>query len=106
MNLFVIYHLYSYDDDLNGTDVLKIFDSLNSHLHRKKRVPESTCQCGDFGGPYHFLFVCPRYANVRKIYLPENRNNIPQGFFYKGCDPIQLTKTRHCSKRPIIYYKN
>ena len=49
--------------------------SLNSHLYRKNLVPEPTCQCGAFESPYHYLFVCPRYANVRERYLPENLNN-------------------------------
>ena len=53
MNYYFIYHLSSYDDDLNGTDVHKIFDSLKSHLHRKNLVPESTCQCGAFEVSYH-----------------------------------------------------
>ena len=28
-----------------------------------------------FENSYHFLFICPRYANVREKYLPENLNN-------------------------------
>ena len=49
--------------------------SLKSHLYRKNLVPEPTCQCGAFESSYHYLFVCPRYANVRERYLPENLNN-------------------------------
>ena len=49
--------------------------SLYSHLYRKILVPEPTCQCGAFESSYHYLFVCPRYANVRERYLPENLNN-------------------------------
>ena len=94
----ILYTVYIHDDYLYGTDVLKIFDSLNSHLHRKNLVPESICQCGAFEGSYHFLFVCPRYANARKRYLPENLITIQQGIFYKRCNLIQFTKTGHCSK--------
>ena len=49
--------------------------SLNSHLYRKKLVPEPSCQCGAFASSYYYLFVCPRYTNVRERYLPENLNN-------------------------------
>ena len=43
--------------------------SLNSHLYRKNIVPTPSCACGSFESPYHYLFKCPRYANVRQLYI-------------------------------------
>ena len=41
----------------------------------KTHVPEPTCQCEAFESSFPFLFVCPRYANIRSRYLLENLNN-------------------------------
>ena len=43
--------------------------SLNSHLYSKNIVPSPSCACGEFESCYHFFLRCPRYANVRNIYL-------------------------------------
>lgn len=43
--------------------------SLNSHLYRKNIVDSPSCACGDFESSYHYLFICPKYANIRHTYL-------------------------------------
>ena len=69
--------------------------SLNSHLYRKKLVSEPTCQCGAFESSYQYLFVCPRYANVRERYLPENLNNYTTRDLLQGVqtNTVQENKT-------------
>ena len=76
---------------------LRLECSLNSHLYRKRLVPEPTCQCGAFESPSHFLFVCPRYANARERYLPENRNN------YTTRDILQGVQTNTVKEHETLF---
>lgn len=45
--------------------------SLNSHLYRKNIVDTPSCTCGEFESSYHFFFHCPKYTNIRNIYLQD-----------------------------------
>ena len=46
-----------------------------NNAYNKTLATFSETLCLPFESSYHYLFVCPRYANVRERYLPENLNN-------------------------------
>lgn len=45
--------------------------SLNTHLFSKNIVNSPECVCGGFQSPYHFLYTCVRYTNIRNTYLSD-----------------------------------
>ena len=49
--------------------------SLNSHLYSKNIIESPSCSCGGFESNYHYLFICPNYANHRNRYLSHNLQN-------------------------------
>ena len=49
--------------------------SLNAHLHKKKIIPDPSCQCGALESSRHYFFDCPRHADARSTYLPRNLND-------------------------------
>ena len=49
--------------------------SLNAHLHKKKIIPDPSCQCGALESSLHYFFACPRHADARSTYLPRNLND-------------------------------
>ena len=70
--------------------------SLNSHFYRKNLVPEPACQCRAFESIHHYLFVWPRYANVRERYLPENLNNFTTRDLFQGVLTNTVQEMKHC----------
>ena len=80
--------------------------SLNSHLYRKNLVPELTCQCGAFESSYHYLFVCPRYANVEKDICQKILRTIQLGIFARGTNQYSPRKWNTVRKRSKNYNKN
>ncbi|MCG8113232.1 MAG: reverse transcriptase domain-containing protein, partial [Candidatus Thiodiazotropha taylori] len=58
--------------------------SLNADLYRKNIVPSPSCACGGFESAYHFFFVCPRLAHIRRRYLPDTHLNYTVKDFLHG----------------------
>ena len=66
-------------------------------MYKENIVPELLRECGAFESLYHFLFNCPRNANVRGSHLPETLNNCTTR------DLLQETKTNTVKENETLF---